>query len=982
MDHSAATPRNTLEVLAEEFATRIRSGEAPQIEEYTAQHPELEREVRDLFPTIEALEQLRQEKRAESGSGSRLAIPRLERLGDLRIVREIGRGGMGVVYEAVQESLGRRVAVKVLPKQALLDSQQLRRFEREARTAANLHHTNIVPVLGVGEHDGYHFYVMQYIDGIGVDEVIARLRSHGDVGAGTRLSSCYIRGGHDASADTVGFSKDDLNTDADAELSFELPTIGAQDAHDSVSGNGRPSLGTLSRAGNYWTDVATIGHQVACALQYAHQHGTLHRDVKPGNLILDSEGTVWVADFGLAKAGEQDGVTRSGDIVGTLKYMAPEQLRGEADARSDVYGLGLTLYELLTLRSVHQDRDRKQSLVHSTPRAAVVRPRSINPGIPADLETIALTAMAEDPGGRYATAGDLAADLQRFLEQRPIVARRITAAGRLLRWARRNPAVASLSAVAVSLLVLVAVVASIGYWRTDVALRSESAQRQRAESTLEVSLTALDTIFRRYVPQTSLEPVELELEETSADVELPATPVLSQEAADMLASMLDFYDRLAELNAEDESLRQHAALANRRLGYIHERLGRYEEARAAFDKAIERYQQLARDHADAGLFAFEVARIRNQKSEVLRRLLDNDEAEQECRLAMTELEQLLSQNPTPEARYELANSHYLLGKSHRRRGTPRGRRGSPRRRDRGDEPGPPPRGSVAAPDGPPPQRGGPPRRAEGPPPPWRPRDWQQRDRHLDEAIEILSALSARHANVPEYRRLLALCYRERRDPESAQRDAAQALDILGRLVAQYPTIEEYRHDLCETYIKVSMQRMSNEADRDRLEQLREAAEIAKTLNWNVPAYRITAMRLQLFRGMLLQRLLAAANGDGAIEAKHRDEAITCFENGLAIAAELPRREDAEDFYTTWRALGIQLPLAQLLVARGQTGDLGRARELLTAAQTQLEGSDPELLQRRMIRDRRAQIEALLEQLRSEDPAAREVSQPPVGRPPL
>ena len=154
-----------LEALAVDFMERQRRGESPSVAEYAARHPELAAEIEEVFPTIAVMEQLKVHKEHESGARVSLGGIRLERLGDFRILGEIGRGGMGIVYEAYQESLGRHVAVKVLPRQTLLDPQHLRRFQREAQTAARLHHTNIVPVFGVGEHDGFHYIVMQLIEG-------------------------------------------------------------------------------------------------------------------------------------------------------------------------------------------------------------------------------------------------------------------------------------------------------------------------------------------------------------------------------------------------------------------------------------------------------------------------------------------------------------------------------------------------------------------------------------------------------------------------------------------------------------------------------------------------------------------------------------------------------------------------------------------------------------------------------------------------
>src|SRR5262249_44425707 len=175
------------------------------------------------------------------------------------------------------------------------------------------------------------------------------------------------------------------------------------------------------------------------ALPHAANQGVLHRDIKPSNLLLDDTGNVWVTDFGLAKAqGDGDDLTRTGDVVGTLRYMAPERFNGQGDLRSDVYSLGLTLYELLTLRPAFQEADRNK-LVKEVMPGEPVRPRKLNPTVPRDLETVVLKAIAREPAHRYQTAGALADDLQRFLKGEPIHARRVSFWERAVKWIRRRP---------------------------------------------------------------------------------------------------------------------------------------------------------------------------------------------------------------------------------------------------------------------------------------------------------------------------------------------------------------------------------------------------------------------------------------------------------------------------------------------------------------------------------------------------------------
>jgi WD40 repeat protein len=258
----------------------------------------------------------------------------------------------------------------------------------------------------------------------------------------------------------------------------------------------------LSSSGrSYWTSVARIGMQVADALAFAHSHGVIHRDIKPSNLLLDPQGTVWVTDFGLAKAPDQENLTRSGDVIGTLRYLAPECFQGRADARSDLYSLGISLYELLTLRGPFSATDRNQLLLQVL-REEPPRPGRVNPEIPRDLETIVLKAIAKDPAGRYQTAAELAADLHRFVEDRPVRARRITAAERLWRWCRRDPQTAGLVA-ALLLVVLVGLVGVFSQWRrAESNAANEAEARKRAEHAEE---EARESLYLGGISQARLE---------------------------------------------------------------------------------------------------------------------------------------------------------------------------------------------------------------------------------------------------------------------------------------------------------------------------------------------------------------------------------------------------------------------------------------------------------------------------------------------
>jgi serine/threonine protein kinase len=468
--------RDPVEEIAEEFAARLRRGERPALTEYTDRYPELADEIRELFPAMVVMEKFG--SIAGPITGPRAPAPATDsagQLGDFRILREVGRGGMGIVYEAIQESLGRHVALKVLAGPRA-NGPFLERFHREAKAAARLHHTNIVPVFGVGEAGGTHFYAMQFIRGHGLDLVLAEVR---------RMRGCHdANATHDRTAAVAAFAVRNLLTGARNPASVtdvwkDHPTT---DLDTAVSGPAadrpRINLSEVSLAGQseqrYFREAARLCVQAADGLHYAHGQGVLHRDIKPSNLLLDAQGTVWITDFGLAKADDSHDLTGSGDIVGTVRYMAPERFRGEADARSDVYALGITLYELLTLKPAYDDSDRLR-LVDRVAKESPPPPRSIDPRIPRDLETIVLKSVARDPADRYATAGALAEDLRRFLADRSILARRHSQAEQAWRWCRRNPAIATLGVAVAACLVAVAVVSSVASWNLGRALQKTQA---------------------------------------------------------------------------------------------------------------------------------------------------------------------------------------------------------------------------------------------------------------------------------------------------------------------------------------------------------------------------------------------------------------------------------------------------------------------------------------------------------------------------
>ena len=522
--------RNAVEVLAEEFLSRCRRGENPTVAEYVERHPEHADQIEELFPAMLLMERLKpHDSTGTLGPKPKVPETALERLGDFRIVRELGRGGMGIVYEAVQESLGRRVALKVLPPGSLASPGRLERFRREAMATAGLHHQNIVQVFGVGEQDGTPYYVMQLISGRGIDQILA-----------------------------------------DEE---QPPTP---------------------------REAAGMTLQAARALEHAHAKGIIHRDVKPENIRVDESGTVWLTDFGLAKVLAAEALTETGDLLGTIRYMAPERFEDFSDARADIYGLGLTLYELLVGRKAFAERDRA-TVIEAIREEGPERPRRVDPSIPTDLETIVLTAIALDPSDRYQTAAELAEDLERYLEDRPILARPAGAVERARRWCRRNRTVAALGATAAVSLILAAVFGWIGTLMTTNALEREEERRGEAEAATrravaneQLSLAALEEIF----------------ENLAGGEDRPERGPRRRDPADearLLESILSFYDAFAERNATNPRMRLEAARARRRVGMIQERRGFEEEAKEAFAKAVSLLEALHREFPDDPGFAHELA---------------------------------------------------------------------------------------------------------------------------------------------------------------------------------------------------------------------------------------------------------------------------------------------------------------------------------------------------------------------------------------
>jgi len=478
-DLQNASVESLMPQVADEFIERLNRGGQPDIEDYARRYPQIATFIRQMFPALQLMRLPAPEALATSDDSSEPANG-TQCLGDFRILRQIGRGGMGIVYEAEQVSLGRRVALKVLPFAGALDARQLQRFKNEAQAAAHLQHQNIVPVYFVGCERSVHFFAMQFVDGQTLAQVIAELRrQQGKVASRVALAPGVAS--EDQPASRVASAPEAKIEDGGSKIQNGVsdPTPTGTYTPESDGSNGlkeevkqptiddrcsdtipaKPQSSTLNpRFSSFFRTVAQLGIQAAEAIDHAHQMGVIHRDIKPGNILLETnspsplggegwgEGAtprLWITDFGLAQFQAGAELTMTGDLIGTLRYMSPEQALAKrviVDHRTDIYSLGATLYELLTLRPPYEGNDRQELLR----RIAFEEPkplRRINPRIPAELETIVLKALEKNPADRYATAKELADDLRRFLEDKPIHARRPTVRQRLSKWGRRHQTV-------------------------------------------------------------------------------------------------------------------------------------------------------------------------------------------------------------------------------------------------------------------------------------------------------------------------------------------------------------------------------------------------------------------------------------------------------------------------------------------------------------------------------------------------------------
>ncbi len=543
----------------EVYMMACEQGQPPAVDEFVARYPGLEDDIRAAIDGLELVHGLLGLGSATgSGSGRRGGLDhRIEsgrRIAGYRVVRELGRGGMGTVYEAVHVGLDRPVALKVLGVHAAPDSSARRRFLNEARTAAGLHHTHIVPVFDVGQVGGLCYYAMQRIEGSGLDRVLKHLRRTRQVasGVGEALSSSGLpsipsngRAAASANSRRLGFwsriPASLLGGRIRQDGSPDGGGAGALRANESISqkeangaGGSRlwplsepegstASWGTAFRDGGkgaagpspgaalsnlagadgerqrrelepppydpprgpaYFRWAAKVGQESADALAHAHEQGVIHRDVKPSNLLIDAKGSIWVTDFGLARRLADPGITHHDSLLGTPRYMSPEQARtGTIDGRTDVYSLGATLYELLTLHPPF-DGQTAAELIDQIGQQEPAAPTTIDRRVPRDLETVVLKALAKRPADRYATAGELFEDLGRFLNREPVRARRIGPFGRAWRIARRHPGITAVSTTAAA---IVLAIATFAYLRVVSARNLAIEERDKKVNALDLA---------------------------------------------------------------------------------------------------------------------------------------------------------------------------------------------------------------------------------------------------------------------------------------------------------------------------------------------------------------------------------------------------------------------------------------------------------------------------------------------------------------
>ncbi|MFO0902625.1 MAG: serine/threonine-protein kinase [Pirellulales bacterium] len=533
----------------DEYLEAAERGAAPPTEEFVARYPQWSDALRRALASLQAVHRVVAAFPATHREGP------WPQLGDYQIVRELGRGGMGIVYEARQLSLGRTVALKVLPFAAVLDPTHVQRFQNEAQAAAQLHHPHIVPVFSVGCERGVHYYSMQFIDGQSLDQAIRQLRDWRPAALQTR---------------DVGTTTPRATASAERTLAEKNPAdrTSVETTAAAPTARGLSTQGSIHHAAHVRAVVELV-IQAADGLHYAHEAGVIHRDVKPSNLLIDRRGKVSVADFGLARCQSLTQLTMHGGLCGTLRYMSPEQAQGRGalvDPRTDVYGLGATLFELLTLHTPF-DGDDRESLIRQIVNEEPPPPRRFNRAVPADLENIVLKSLSKAREDRYETADSLAGDLRRFLAGQPTLAKRPTTWDRAAKWIARRSKWVAASLVGLAATLALAGVAA-GYL-LHMQQRTREALAE-AELHLRVACATVDDFSSDLSEQLS---------------QVPGAERVRLAALERAEAFYSDYERYA---GDDPRWQRDLAVAAAKRALVLERLGRLEEADDAYRRALQR----------------------------------------------------------------------------------------------------------------------------------------------------------------------------------------------------------------------------------------------------------------------------------------------------------------------------------------------------------------------------------------------------------
>jgi tetratricopeptide (TPR) repeat protein len=618
------TREQRLDEVIAAYLQAVEAGQAPSREELLARHLDLATELAAFFadqdrfarlaPPLRALVTTVRPERAAAeppAAGARIGY-----FGDYELLGEIARGGMGIVYRARQRSLRRVVALKMIRAVHTTSPADLRRFHTEAEMIAALDHPHIVPIHEIGEFQEQHYFTMKLIDGGNLTQ---------------RL-------------DDVGLPHLDRTTGKDPQ--------GRRWRADEIA--------------ERQVQIARLMIPVVQAVHYAHQRGLLHRDLKPANILLDTQGRPHITDFGLAKHVQDDpGLTQSGAIVGTPSYMAPEQACGRREAlttAADVYSLGAILYELLTGRPPFRAETPLATLRQASEREPI-RPGSLNPCVNTDLETICLKCLEKEPGRRYASAQALAEDLQRFVDQEPIHARRRGLARRLGRWPGRHRRALVLAAAVGLLLGFLMILHLLRVIerqrRAEIAaiLDVEEMRRFDAEQLRHEEKARADANFQR-----ARQAVD-EMLAALAENTLAQTPQAQAARQKLLENAATFYRTLAREKANDPALLQRIGQAQLQLGELQRQLGRTEDAQASLQAALALFQILVQESPQNPAYRADLARTQECLGNVLLDSGRAPEAEAKYRQALALWEKLATASPrTPAYRVGQAAAYQDLSR--------------------------------------------------------------------------------------------------------------------------------------------------------------------------------------------------------------------------------------------------------------------------------------------------------------------------------